>query len=172
MVFRIIINLLLFYFLFIYFSHNIYVEGLLFSRPWVCRDRIAGIELFRPPRGTRDSVIVVVVVVMLYLALKLIHWLVFIFCSWAVFFVWNPIITTKLYYIQKSKIRKSNILKSNIQHWDRNSNFHFKPSKRCTQRSYREIGAGAGILTTRRIFLARPQACRSSILLLFSVLLQ
>ena len=47
------------------------------------------------------------------------------------------------------------IPKSNIQHWDRNSNFHFKPSKRCTQRSYREIGPGAGILTTRRIFLAR-----------------
>ena len=56
-----------------YFSHNIYVEGLLFSRPWVCRDRIAGIELFRPPRGTRDSVIVIVVVV-LYLALKLIFY--------------------------------------------------------------------------------------------------
>ena len=57
------------------------------------------------------------------------------------------------------------IPKSNIQHWDRNSNFHFKPSKRRTQRSYREIGPGAGILTTRRIFLARPQACRSSILM-------
>ena len=37
----------------------------------MCRERIAGIELSRPPRGTRDSVIVVVVVV-LYLALKLI----------------------------------------------------------------------------------------------------
>ena len=91
-----------------FFPHNIYVEGLLFSRPWVCRDRIAGIEFFRPPRGTRDSVVVVVI---LYLAVKLIHWLVLILCSWAVFFVWNPIITTQRYYIQKS----------NIQHWDRNN---------------------------------------------------
>ena len=112
-------------------------------------------RVFPTPRGTRDSVIVVIIVIR-YLALKLIHWLVFIFCSWAVFFVWNPIITTQRYYIQKS----------NIQHWDQNSNFHFKPSKRCTQRSYREIGPGAGILTTRRIFLARPQACRSSILMI------
>ena len=54
-------------------------------------------------------------VVMLNLALKLIHWLVFVFCSWAIFFVWNPIITTQRYFLQKS----------NIQHWDRNSNFHF-----------------------------------------------
>ena len=57
---------------------------------------IAGIELFRPPRGTRNSVIVVIVViVVLYLHLKLISGLVFIFSSWAVFFTWNPIITTQ-----------------------------------------------------------------------------
>ena len=35
------------------YSHNIYVEGLLFSRPWVCDRRIVGIELFGPPRGTK-----------------------------------------------------------------------------------------------------------------------
>ena len=43
-------------------------------------------------RGTRDSVVVVVIVIVLYLALKLNHWLVFIFCSWADLFVWNPMI--------------------------------------------------------------------------------
>ena len=60
---------------------------------------IAGIELFRPPRGTRNSVIVVIVVVVLYLHLKLISGLVFIFSSWAVFFTWNPIITTQRYFL-------------------------------------------------------------------------
>jgi hypothetical protein len=39
------------------FSHNIYIMGHLFSRPWVCRDCIAGVELFRPRRGPRDSVV-------------------------------------------------------------------------------------------------------------------
>ena len=34
------------------FSHNIYVEGLLFSCPWVCRDLIAGIAYFSPPSCT------------------------------------------------------------------------------------------------------------------------
>ena len=50
----------------------------------MCRGRIAGNELFRPPSGTRDSVVVIIVVV-LYLGRKLISGLVFIFSSWAVF---------------------------------------------------------------------------------------
>ena len=52
----------------------------------MCRGRIAGNELFRPPRGTRDSVaIIVVIVIVLYPGRKLIRGLVFIFSSWAVF---------------------------------------------------------------------------------------
>ena len=40
------------------FSHNIYVEGLLFSCPWVSR-LIVGIKLFRPPRATRTALLFV-----------------------------------------------------------------------------------------------------------------
>ena len=35
----------------------------------MCRDRIAGIELFRPPRGTRDSVVVVIVIIVVLMYL-------------------------------------------------------------------------------------------------------
>ena len=136
------------------YSHNIYVEGLLFSRPWVCRDRIAGIELFRPPRGTRDSVIIIIVII-LYLALKLIHWLVLILCSWAVYFIWNPTITTQRYYIQKS----------NIRHWDRNYIAHLKPSKLDAQRSYRDVTFFSGSLSTSSNFPASSQASKSFILM-------
>ena len=41
--------------------HNIYVEGLLFSRPWVCRRWLLE-PLFFDLRGTRNTVIVFVVV--------------------------------------------------------------------------------------------------------------
>ena len=57
-----------------------------------------------PPRGTRDSVVIIIVVVVLYLALKLIHWLVFIFCSWVVFLDWNPTITTQRYFSNTKKL--------------------------------------------------------------------
>ena len=36
-----------------FYSHNIYVEGLLFFSPWVCDRRIVGTELFGPPCGTK-----------------------------------------------------------------------------------------------------------------------
>ena len=80
---------------------------------------------FPDPPAAPGTPFIIVIIIVLYLALKLIHWLVFIFCSWAVFFVWNPIITTQrsfftfvIFHIQKS----------NIRHWDRNSNAHFEPS--------------------------------------------
>ena len=45
------------------YSHNIYVEGLLFSRPWVCRPSYCWTRpFFGPPRGPRDTVVIVVVV--------------------------------------------------------------------------------------------------------------
>ena len=48
------------------YSHNIYVMGHLFSRPWARRDWIARAEFFRPRRGPRNSLMVVV----LYLPTK------------------------------------------------------------------------------------------------------
>ena len=50
------------------FSHNIYVECLLFSRPWVCDRRIVGIEFFGPPRGTQ---LLLLLLLLLYIALVL-----------------------------------------------------------------------------------------------------
>ena len=53
--------------------------------------------------------------------------------------------------------------KSNIQHWDRNSNAHFKPSQLDAQRSYRDVLERKLPQILRSFFLARPQGCRSNL---------
>ena len=44
------------------YSQNIYVMCRIFSRPW-----IAGVEFFQAARGPRDSVIVIVIVIILFI---------------------------------------------------------------------------------------------------------
>ena len=52
-----------------FYSHNIYFEGLLFSS--VSR-LVAGTKFFRHPRGARNAIVVVVVVIaMLYISVRI-----------------------------------------------------------------------------------------------------